>query len=389
MGTIRVARIITRLNVGGPAYQAALLNHMLPRCGYQCLLIHGSVAPGETSFDELLEKYPGEVRQISSLSRSISPLADLAALRQLVRILREYKPHIVHTHTAKAGFLGRLAAGITGAKTIVHTYHGHVLEGYFRGPMRWSIIATEQLLARRTDRLVTVSPRLTAELSERFHIAPPQKFATIELGLPLDRFAKLPSRGQWRGRLGIPEQAIVLGSLGRLAPIKNHRRMLEVFSQLMKLPGVNPHLMIGGTGLLESDLRQAARELGIASHVHFLGRVEDLPAFYADIDIAILTSDNEGTPVTLLETQAAGKYCVAPDVGGIADVLDPEAGVLVSPNSVEAYVAALRPILENWPRAGNAPESVRSRVIERFSPDRLVQYIDTLYKDFLHKAESQ
>ncbi len=387
MNRIKVARIITRLNVGGPAYQATLLNHLLPGLGYDCLLIHGTVPPGEEFFGKLLEKYPGPNLQIPSLSRKIAPIADYSAYRQLVRILRDFKPDIVHTHTAKAGVLGRLAGKKAGAKVLVHTYHGHVLEGYFKGPLEKIIIGTERFLAAKTDCLVTISPKLTAELTRRFNIAPAEKFATVELGIPLDQFRELPPRGHFRTQFNIPEDALVLGSLGRLVPIKNYHRLLHVFEGLTRrFPAREIYLLIGGTGPLEGELKTECEKLNLSRRVRFLGLVENLPQFYVDIDIAILTSDNEGTPVTILEAQAAGKYCIAPDVGGVGDCLYPQAGKLIRPNEPEAYIETLAKVVENWVELKTSPETIRSAVIDRYSPARLVGNIDTLYKKLLRKT---
>jgi glycosyltransferase involved in cell wall biosynthesis len=387
MGKIKVARIITRLNVGGPAYQATMLNQTLADRGYETLLIHGQIAQGETSFDSLLKDYPGQTIYCKNLQREINPIRDTAALMQLIGILKRFKPDIVHTHTAKAGLLGRLAAILTGAKVIVHTYHGHVLEGYFGGAKAKIILRAEQMLAKKTDRLVTISDRLKTELSEKFQIAPLEKFATIELGLPLERFLHLPARGLFRQQFNIAENAILIGTLGRLVPIKNHRRMLAVFSELVRhQPQKDIQLIIGGTGPMENELKGLAKELGIDGRVHFAGLVNDLPHFYADIDLALLTSDNEGTPVTLIEAQAAGKWVVAPNVGGIGDVLGPQTGLLVGSNEVSAYLSVLEPIVEKWPERACVTEANRSAVVERFSPARLTDNIESLYKILLNKS---
>ena len=198
MGKIKVARIITRLNVGGPAYQATVLNHLLANRGYETLLIHGHIAEGETSFDSLLNEYPLQSIYCKDLRREISPIHDIAALAQIMRILKQFQPDIVHTHTAKAGLLGRIAAQILGVRGIVHTYHGHVFEGYFGGPKAKMILRAERFLAKRTDRLVAISERLKDELCEKSQIAPPKKIVTIEPGLTLERFLKLPERVLFR-----------------------------------------------------------------------------------------------------------------------------------------------------------------------------------------------
>jgi glycosyltransferase involved in cell wall biosynthesis len=243
------------------------------------------------------------------------------------------------------------------------------------------------MLAKKTDRLVTISDRLKTELSEKFQIASPGKFATIELGLPLERFLHLPEQGQFRKQFKIESDAILIGTLGRLVPIKNHRRMLAVFSELVRRrPIKDVRLIIGGTGPMENELRQLAKELDVNDKVYFAGLVSDLPHFYADIDIALLTSDNEGTPVTLIEAQAAGKWVVAPNVGGIADVLSPQTGSLISSNEISAYLDVLWPIVEKWPVRASVTETNRSAVVERFSPVRLADNIECLYKILLNKS---
>jgi glycosyltransferase involved in cell wall biosynthesis len=386
MGRIKVARIITRLNVGGPAYQATALNHLLTDRGYETLLIHGQIAQGETAFDSLLNEYPGQTMYCKHLQREISPLHDSLALTQLIGILKRFKPDVVHTHTAKAGLLGRMAAQFMGTRAIVHTYHGHVFEGYFGGPQAGMILRAERFLARKTHRLITISERLKTELAEKFQIAPLEKFTILELGLPLERFLYLPERGLFRQKFNISADAILIGTLGRLVPIKNHRRMLMVVAELIRqYPQKNIHLIIGGTGTLENELKQAAADLGLNDRVHFAGLVNDLPAFYADIDLALLTSDNEGTPVTLLEAQAAGKWTIAPNVGGIADILPESNGSLVKSNQVPAYLAVLGPIIETWPAKFMLNSQTRLEIVQRFSLQKLADNIDNLYKILLNK----
>lgn len=379
----RIARVITRLNVGGPAYQAVLLSHLLSSRGYETLLIAGRCEPHEPPFDRLLREYPCEVVFCEHLRRSIHPVRDAAAMVEVRRILRRFGPDLVHTHTAKAGLVGRLAGREAGARRLVHTFHGHVLEGYFSPPVQWAVLKAERRLAKMTDRLVTISRRLAQDLEQRFALAPAQKIRVIELGLPLERLLSLPAGGPWRRRFGIGERAVVIGSLGRLVPVKNHARLIEAVASLGGLLAKRDvHVLIGGTGPLEAQLRRRIAELGLSSRVHLAGLVEDLPAFYREVDLAVLTSDNEGTPVTLLEAQAAGRYVIGPAVGGVPDVIGPATGRVVSPNTADAYAETLRELLERdaLPAVGEAD---RRAVVERFSPERLVDDIDRLYRELL------
>jgi glycosyltransferase involved in cell wall biosynthesis len=379
----RVARIITRLNVGGPAYQAALLTHLLPKRGYKTLLITGQCEPHEPEFLSLLDEYPCDVVYCRHLRRQISPLADALALCEIAGVLREFKPDIVHTHTAKAGALGRLAGKLTGAKRLVHTFHGHVLEGYFSSPAQRAVITAERTLARMTDALVTVSDCLRVDLVERFKIAPSEKCQTIELGLPLARFLRLPERGHWRARFNIPATAVVMGWLGRLVKIKNPSRLVDIFTAVVKaLPDRQLHLIIGGAGPLEKAVGEQISRTGLNTLVHPAGLISDLPQFYADLDLMILTSDNEGTPAALIEAQAAGVFSIAPAVGGIPDIIRPKYGTVVAPNTVESYVEILTRLLARPPRPIVGIDD-RQATVKRFAPERLVDEIDKLYGKLL------
>jgi glycosyltransferase involved in cell wall biosynthesis len=387
MSRLRVARIITRLNVGGPAYQAVILNHLLPKRddGYESLLIYGEISEGESSFESLLSQFSGNSVKCPHLQREISLMNDFRAFRSIEKILRDFKPDIVHTHTAKAGLLGRLAAIRTKTPVILHTYHGHVLDGYFSKMKERFILGLERYMAKRSSRLITISPKLADDLSYKFQIAPREKFSVIELGLPLERFLSLPPRGVFRKKFGIADDTIVLGSLGRLVPIKNFARMIDVFYKLKERPLKQKMvLLIGGTGPLEQDLRQQTRMLELEKDVLFAGLVEDLPAYYSDIDLAVMTSDNEGTPAFLLEAQAAGKMVVAPNVGGISDILCPQAGKLVAGNSVDEYVSAIESILSRWDDYAREAQAVRTGVVQRFSPQRLADDIDGLYRQLIN-----
>ena len=387
--TLRVARIITRLNVGGPAYQATILNYLLKQ-KYNCqtLLIYGQVCSDEIFYESLLNEYPSESVFCKYLHRDINPLYDILAIRQIKSVLKKFQPDIVHTHTAKAGFIGRTAAKIVCPNAaIIHTYHGHVFNHYFSSAKENIIIKIERALARKSDCLIAISQTLKEELSERFRIAPKDKFSVIELGLPLDKFLSLPPRGKLRQMLGIPENAIVLGTLGRLVPIKNHLRMIRILDLLISnikndenLKSTDIRLIIGGTGQLEQKLKQEAKIRNLSEKIFFPGLIDDLQQFYSDIDIALLTSDNEGTPVMLIEAQSAGRYVIAPDVGGIRDIIYPQCGTIIKPNSPENYVDVLINIMKNRNKYNKISETIRREIAERFSPERLTDDIYNLYQ---------
>lgn len=390
MRPIRVARIITRLNVGGPAYQAVILNHILEKdCGYNTLLICGSTQPDEDFFSEILSRYPVRIYFCPHLTRNIAPYKDLRSFFYIRDILRRFKPHLVHTHTAKAGLVGRLAAACEGIPAI-HTFHGHVFRGYFPSYVGLAFVGAERILARCTERIIAISESQRKELIQTYRIADPAKVVTVELGVPLERFLKLPSRGWYRRLLGVPEDAIIIGSMGRLVAIKNFNLLIRILSELTRvLPSLDIRLFIAGKGLLKDKLERLTRELGMGDRVYFLGSISDLERFYADIDIFILTSINEGTPVALLEAVSSGVISVAADVGGIRDVLPTPPHRLVNSNLVCDYVDIVRQIIEDLERHRKAAQSLELRrsIVYRFSVDRLVADIDRLYKDLLGQRQ--
>ncbi len=389
MNGTRVVRIITRLNVGGPAYQAVILNYLLQeRFGYRTLLVFGRTERDEPFFERLLKEYPVDVYFCPHLSREIDFVNDYRAYLDIKNVLKNYKPQIVHTHTAKAGFIGRLAAKKLGIPIIVHTFHGHTFYGYFNWWKRTLIMEIERRVARFTSRIIAISNSQKEEFVNLYRIAPSDKIRVIELGLPLERYLKLPARGKFRRKLGIPNEAVVLGSLGRLVPIKNYKLLIEVFASLIdELPGVDIRLIIAGEGYLKSDLISLANSLGIAGKVYFPGVIYDLPQFYSDVDICVLTSINEGTPVFLIESASAGVPIVAPDVGGVRDILYCPPHKLIKSNVLAEYVDTIKDIIRNLQKYKEWSNNIelRKKVVKRFHIDRLVGEVNQLYTELLGK----
>ena len=384
MAAIRIARIITRLNVGGPAYQALTLANGMPQ-RFETLLIAGQVDAGEEQFDSLIDKYPCNLRFSKHLQRRVNPIKDVLALVWLIRTLRQYRPAVVHTHTAKAGTLGRLAARIVGCPVIVHTFHGHVLQGYFSGFANRCIASCERQLGRFSDAIVAISPKLADELASYLGKAVDSKLHVINLGVPLEGLGNIGrADNDLRQRLGISPRAVVFGTLGRLVAIKDHQLMINAFAQALgQLGDQDLHLLIGGSGPLQQGLEAQAGRAGLDRRVHFLGVVDDLVGFYAAIDAGVLTSVNEGTPVMLLEATAAGKFVIASAVGGVPDVVPADGGTLVSSRNVEDFARAMVEFVQNRP-AGLSDQQ-RAKVVEQFSTDRLIQKIAVLYDKLLEQ----
>lgn len=373
---VRVLRVIARMNVGGPAHNVSILSGRLDERGYETLLVSGVVGPGEASADHLAAERGATLRALPTLSPEIRPLADLRALVSLIRIIRRFRPAIVHTHTAKAGFLGRTAAvlAMRPRPRIVHTYHGHVLTGYF-GPAKTALYrGLERLCARFSDRLIGVSPQVVEELVA-LRVAAREKFTVVPLGLELEPLAALPEP-QERG------EEVVASITGRMVPIKRLDVALEAVAAARR-EGAALRLLVVGDGKLRSELEQQARALGIAEAVTFSGFREDMPAVVGESDLALLTSANEGTPVALIEAAAGARPAVATDVGGVAAVVTPETGRLCPPGDVDALAAALRELAVDRELRLRLGRAARERVLARFGADRLVDDVDALYRELL------
>lgn len=378
----RVLRIIARMNLGGPAHHVALLSRGLQSREYETLLVTGRVGAGEEEHTDLGGI---EVRYLDSLGPDIRPVKDLRALFELIRIIRIYRPAIVETHTAKAGMLGRVAARLARRQRpiVIHTYHGHVLRGYF-GRLQTAVFRSiERELARISDLLIGVSSATVEELVA-LKVAPREKFAVVPLGLDLDPFLAVgpdTDRG-FRDEVGAKPDEVLFTFTGRLVPIKRPDLMLRSLA-LARAEGAPARVAVVGDGLLRSELEELAASLGCTEAVDFLGYRRDLPRIAAGSDAALLTSDNEGTPVALIEAAAAGRVAVATAVGGVPDIVADGSGLL-APAGDEAAVAAMIAQVAADPE-GRRQMGLRARqhVVERFTAERLLGEIDLLYSRLL------
>jgi glycosyltransferase involved in cell wall biosynthesis len=387
----RVVRVITRLNIGGPSIQAIDLSRELTASGFETCLIHGHLAEGEGDMTTLLPLGGTQTIYVDELVRPISPLQDARALWRIYRALRAWRPDIVHTHQAKAGTLGRLAALVynlsrtTGRARLIHTYHGHVFEGYFGSPSTKVFLAVERWLGRRTDAIIAISPQVGQDILKTYGIARPDQLKLIPLGFNLDRLLALTpqDRGPARVLFQIPEDAIVVTTVGRLTAIKQHTLFLEMAARLATHSDRFLFLIVGD-GDLRSALEARTAELGLGPRVRFAGWRGDLENVYGASDIFVLTSRNEGTPVALIEAMAAGVASVSTDVGGVRDVVTgPELGSLVPFGDAAALAGAVRDLVDTPGRKTDVGRAGRASVRERFHASRLLGDIRTLYWQLL------
>lgn len=403
--SIKLMRIIARLNVGGPAVHCTTLSSKLSQYGYETVLVTGQPGEAEADFEQVfgISQMNFKLIHLNRLQRMISIFGDFQTLWELIQLMKKERPQIVHTHTAKAGVLGRVAAFVTGVPIVVHTFHGHVLSGYFSKPFSYLIRWIEKILALKTTKIVTLSPNLQHELSCRFKLAPSSKFRVIPLGREISQFWESEKyKGELRKELGIHDQNVFLiGTLGRLVPIKDQRTLLKAFS-LIDGKNSHIHLVICGEGNLKEDLKKYTSELGISNRVHFLGWRADLPRIYADLDCFVLSSKNEGTPLSIIESFASGCPVISTRVGGVPDMfhertqsqevssnsneirdLDLKAeGILVQPQNPNALKHAIQIFHENRKLRFDCSVAAK-KASHAYSVDSLAKNVDSLYQELL------
>ena len=390
----KIVRIIGRLNVGGPARQACSLHQAL-RSNFDTVLIAGHLDEQEGDMSYLLTSEDG-VRWIRSMSRPVRLWSDFLAFLRIVRILRMEQPDLVHTHTAKAGALGRVAATLLRVPVRVHTYHGHVFHGYF-GPLQTRIwLAIERTLNKITTRTVVVSESQADELVEKYKVVSRQKVCTIRNGYDLSRFACRADVGparDLRREFGFDDSHFVVLWAGRLVPVKN----VELLAQIVRKAQRSPRLrfLVVGDGIDRSKLETLTAG---CSNIHIAGWRKDMPELWAAADVGLVTSRNEGTPSALIEAMASGKPFVATNVGGVIDLASPPAEVdgcfpviragngFLTPLEVNPMLDCLEFLAAKPDVALAMGTAGRSFALAHYSDKRLQTDIETLYLDLLGSA---
>jgi glycosyltransferase involved in cell wall biosynthesis len=381
---VKVLRVIARLNIGGPALHVAYLTEGLASRGYDTTLVAGTLARGEESMAHVARQRGVSIVTLEALHREISPLSDVRAIIRLASVIRRERPTILHTHTAKAGAVGRIAAVLAGSArppVIVHTFHGHVLRGYFGGVRTAAFRILERTLARWTTQLVAVSPEVRDDLVA-LGVAPAEKFVVVRLGIELEERVELngAARGETRRILGIEPDSFVVGWVGRMTAVKRTDDVLLSFQRLLSRD-VDATLCLVGDGPDRSRLERRAHELGIAKRCLFLGYQDDVGAFYSAMDALVLPSANEGTPVSVIEALAAGRPAVATRVGGVPDVVeDGVDGFLVDAGDTEGIAEWLATLARDPELRSTMGTRGRERALQRYAVERLVDDVDRLYR---------
>src|SRR5882672_768043 len=402
---MKILRIIARLNVGGPARHVVWLTEGLKAEGYETLLVAGVVPPGEDDMSYVAAASGVQPFTLPEMSREIS-VKDALTIWKLFRLMRRAQPDIVHTHTAKAGTVGRLAglmyialAGKPRRCRFVHTYHGHVFHSYYGKFKTRLFLAIERFLARfATDRIVVVSEQQRREINEVFRVGRREQFAVIPLGIDMSAYASWRDRRpNLRAELKLKDEDLLIGIIGRVTEIKNHRLFVEAAALLKKTIGSRVRFAVIGDGNLRRDLEEQAKSLGLDHDVSFLGTRQDPENFYPALDIVALTSLNEGTPLTLIEAMANARPVVATSVGGVVDLLGApapqsgeapgyqicERGVLVASGDAEGFGRGLARLIGDCDLRDNLGQAGLDFVTENYAKERLLTDIAELYRELM------
>ena len=389
----KVLRIINRFNIGGITYNVSYLSKYLEP-DYETLLVGGPEEEGEDSSLYIPEGLGLKPRVLHEFQREINLKSDYKAYKEIKKIIREFKPDIVHTHASKAGAIGRLAAIDCNVPIIIHTFHGHVFHSYF-GKLKTAFYKTiERYLAKHSTAIVAISNKQKQELSEVFHIAPKNKIHVIPLGFDLTKFIlnKEINRKEFREKYKLKEDQIAIGIIGRLAPIKNHRLFIESIAYLKSKGIDNFKAFIIGDGDTRDIITEACKTHHVSwsnnpkddVDVIFTSWINNIEWALHGLDIITLTSLNEGTPVSIIEAQAAGKFVVSTNVGGIEDVLHPECGLLSEITDKNGFFNNLLKVCLNYPILANSSKKGESWAIQKFSYTRLVNDMRELYAKLLN-----
>ena len=406
----KVLRIIARLNVGGPARHVVWLTAGMKPDGYDTLLVSGVVPPGEDDMSYLAAEAGVTPLIVPEMSREISP-KDAITVWKLFRLMVREKPDLVHTHTAKAGTVGRVAGllyrwltpstfiGRPRQCRFVHTYHGHVFHSYYGSARTRLFLTIEKILARLvTDRIVVITRQQRHEINETFRVGKASQFAVIPLGIDLDLYVDWQQRReQFRQELRADADTILIGIVGRLTEIKNHELFVQAAAHLKKSSPAKVKFLIIGDGHLRSQLERQVEESGLGNDVVFLGSRNDPENFYPALDVLALTSRNEGTPLSVIEAMANARSVVATLVGGVSDLLGDkvsgrnehhfeihERGIGVANADAQSFAQALDCLIANETLRRDLGRRGQAFVLKNYAKERLLADLSALYAELLH-----
>lgn len=394
---IKILRIITRLNIGGPAlHVSALCNGIDKLCGVpvENHLIYGALEEGEGDMSYLVAGKNVHLHILPRLKQQIRIFDDFVTLVRLCFIMLKIRPQIVHTHTAKAGILGRMAAFLTFRRIVVHTYHGHSFSGYFSPAFSRFFRIIDRCLGFFSSRIISISPGITTELTQKHHVVSRRKIVEISLGLSLKNYwESILSSAQARQMTGLAQNVRIWGCIGRMVEIKNHKMMLQAWQKMPESFREKNHLVFVGEGPLLAEIRDFIRIHALGKSVSLISWQKDLVAYYQSFDVLILPSLNEGTPVAVIEAMASGILSVASAVGGVPDLMGKilerrdhdvclcERGVMISP-TLES-LGAVFDWIDDTHFFGTDQIKAAKEFSRQFGVERLISNVAGLYESLL------
>lgn len=389
MPKVKVLRIINRFNIGGPTYNATFLTRFMGE-DFETLLIGGLPEAGESDSLHIPHAYGVEPMILKELQREPNFKSDREAYKKIKEIIREFKPDIVHTHASKAGALGRKAAFACKVPVVVHTFHGHVFHSYFGKVKTMLYKFIERRLAKKSSGIIAISELQKEELTKVHQICAPDKVKVIPLGFDLTRFQenKGENRKQVRAEYNLTEDEVAIAIIGRFAPIKNHSFFFDVIEQVLQKGLSSVRIFVVGDGETRSMIEQRAAALNerFGNKVILTSWIKDIARFNAGMDIICLTSDNEGTPVSLIEAQASNVVVVSTNVGGVKDImLDGETGFVVERGDLKEYAEKLGLLVENHEIRKIMSQNGWNYVRDKFHYLRLAKDMEAYYYELLRK----
>lgn len=389
---IKVLRILNRFNVGGPVYNATYLTKYLNSDLYETLLIGGKPEKHEQSADYILDDLNVPFKKLKFMIRSISPLYDLISLVQIIFIIYNFKPNIVHTHAAKAGLLGRLASMFYYKKIkLVHTYHGNVFEGYFSNFKNKILLVVERYLAKKTTKIIAISKLQAKDLVDKYKICEKEKIEIIPLGFNLNRFNKniVFKRKKTREEFNVKSSTILITIVGRVVPIKNHQLFIDVINYCKNKSIRDIKALVVGDGseiekiidyATYNKLSYSYKDLNKECDVLFTSWRSDIDSILAASDIVCLTSLNEGTPVSIIESMASETASISTNVGGVSDIIENYFSGIVCSKEVKDYGENLLKIIENDNLRLKLAKNGKSVSIKKYDYKILIKNVDSLYQ---------
>ena len=387
---IKVLRIINRFNIGGPIYNAVLLSAFMPE-EYETLLIGGMPEENEANSLYIAEKYGVSPVLISEMQREPNLTNDNKALKKIKEIIRTFQPDIVHTHASKAGALGRKAAFDCGVPIVIHTFHGHIFHSYFSWWKTKLYQLIERKLSKKTTGIIAISAIQKNELSISYKICHPSKIKIIPLGFDLRPFNEnlQEKRELTRNSYALESSDIAVAIIGRLVAIKNHQMFLDIIDKVNQKTSKKVVYFIVGDGEDSLTIQESIKPLKEKGmDIRMTSWIKDIATFNAGMDIICLTSKNEGTPVSLIEAQAAGIPIIATNVGGIKDViLEDKTGYIVDKDDIDGFAEKLRELIENENKRQLMSQNGWSFVEDKFQFPNLIKNMDEYYKSLLKEMK--